>query len=179
MLGLALPISASYIIARVMTFPALVKLGVPDFAADMFIFYYAILSEVSPPVGLSPFAAAALTGGNPYKTMLMAWKYTLPAFVVPFMFTLTPAGKALLLQGDIGSILFATLTAVVGITALTMGAGGWLIRKASWLERIILIAAGLLLVYPSPDLDVVGLVLFAVVFVYQYLRNKREKVVTS
>lgn len=179
MLGLALPISASYIIARVMTFPALVKLGVPDFAADMFIFYYAILSEVSPPVGLSPFAAAALTGGNPYKTMMMAWKYTLPAFIVPFMFTLAPEGKGLLLQGDWGNIVFATITAVVGIIALTMGAGGWLIRKASWWERIILVIAGLMLTYPSANLDLIGMSLFGVVFVYQWVMNRREKAVAA
>ena len=74
-LGLALPITASYIIAAVMTAPALVKLGVPEAAAHMFIFYYAVLSEVSPPTALSPFAAAAITGGNPFKTTMLAWKY--------------------------------------------------------------------------------------------------------
>jgi TRAP transporter 4TM/12TM fusion protein len=169
LLGLALPISASYIIARVVTWPALVKLGVHPFAADMFIFYYAILSEVSPPVGLAPFAASALTGGNPYKTMLMAWKYTLPAFVVPFMFALAPEGVGLLLLGDLQNIVFTSVTAIVGITALTMGVGGWLIRRANWLERILLVAAGLVLIYPSAYLDFVGLALFAVVAAYQWV----------
>ena len=90
MLGLAVPVTASYIIAAVMVAPALVQAGVPDAAAHMFIFYYAVLSEVSPPTALSPFAAAALTGGNPFQTMMLTWKYTLPAFLVPFVFTLTP-----------------------------------------------------------------------------------------
>ena len=85
-LGLAVPITATYIIAAVIAAPALTKLGVPDYAAHMFIFYYAVLSEVSPPTALSPFAAAALTGGDPFKTTMMAWKYTAVAFVVPFMF---------------------------------------------------------------------------------------------
>lgn len=174
-LGLALPITASYIVARVMTAPALIKLGVPDFAADMFIFYYAILSEVSPPVGLSPFAASAITGGNPYKTMMMAWKYTLPAFIVPFMFTLAPEGAALLLQGSVQDILFATLTAIVGITALTMGVGGWLLEKTAWPERIILIVAGLLLIYPSQSLDVVGLGLFGIVFARQWFSRRAAR----
>jgi TRAP-type uncharacterized transport system fused permease subunit len=173
LLGLALPITASYIIAAVMTAPALIKLGVPDYAAHMFIFYYALLSEVSPPVGLSPFAAAAITGGNPYKTMMMAWKYTLPAFVVPFMFTLAPEGVGLLLQGTVPNIVFATITALVGITALTMGVGGWLLRKTTWLERIVLVLAALILIYPSASLDVVGLALFAIVFLYQYVTRKR------
>lgn len=173
-LGLALPITASYIIAAVMAAPALIKLGVPDFAAHMFIFYYALLSEVSPPVGLSPFAAAAITGGNPYKTMMMAWKYTLPAFIVPFMFTLAPEGRGLLLQGDWINILFATITAMAGITALTTGVGGWLLRKTGWVERIVLVIAGLMLTYPATNLDVIGLLMFAVVLTYQYVLNRRE-----
>ena len=88
--GLAVPVTASYIICAVIAAPALIKLGVPDFAAHMFIFYYAVLSEVSPPTALSPFAAAAITGGDPYKTTLQCWKYTVPAFLVPFMFVLDP-----------------------------------------------------------------------------------------
>ena len=92
MLGLAVPVTASYIIAAVMIAPALTLVGVPDVAAHMFIFYYAVLSEVSPPTALSPFAAAAITGGNPFKTMMLTWKYTLPAFLVPFAFTLSPEG---------------------------------------------------------------------------------------
>jgi len=81
--GLAVPVTASYIICAVIAAPAMIKLGVPDYAAHMFIFYYSVLSEVSPPTALSPFAAAAITGGDPYKTTLQAWKYTLPAFLVP------------------------------------------------------------------------------------------------
>ncbi|MEK7875645.1 MAG: TRAP transporter fused permease subunit, partial [Pseudomonadota bacterium] len=80
--GLAVPVTASYIICAVIAAPALITLGVQDFAAHMFIFYYAVLSEVSPPTALSPFAAAAITGGNPYKTTLQSWKYTMPAFLV-------------------------------------------------------------------------------------------------
>ncbi len=98
--GLAVPVTASYIICAVIAAPALIKLGVPDFAAHMFIFYYAVLSEVSPPTALSPFAAAAITGGDPYKTTLQCWKYTVPAFLVPFMFVLDPSGLGLLLMGS-------------------------------------------------------------------------------
>ena len=105
-LGLAVPVTASYIIAAVITAPAMIKLGVPEFAAHMFIFYYAVLSEVSPPTALSPFAAAAITGGNPYKTTMMAWKYTLPAFLVPFIFTLSPDGIGLLLKGSWANIIW-------------------------------------------------------------------------
>ena len=80
-LGLAVPVTASYIIAAVMLVPALVKVGIPEPAAHMFMFYYAVLADVSPPTALAPFAAAALTGGRPFATMRQAWKYTLPAFL--------------------------------------------------------------------------------------------------
>src|SRR5438105_7551778 len=96
--GLAVPVTASYIICAVIAAPAMIKLGVPDVAAHMFIFYYAVLSEVSPPTALSPFAAAAITGGDPYKTTMQAWKYTLPAYLVPFVFLLDPQGIGLLLK---------------------------------------------------------------------------------
>jgi len=173
LLGLALPITASYIVAVVMTAPALIKLGVPDYAAHMFIFYYAILSEVSPPVGLSPFAAAAITGGNPYKTMMMAWKYTLPAFIVPFMFTLTPAGGGLLLQGPVVDSLWITFTAIIGIISLVTGIGGWLFRRTNGFERVLLVIAGIMLIYPDAALDAVGVAVFAVGVASQVIRMRR------
>jgi TRAP transporter 4TM/12TM fusion protein len=178
-IGLAVPVTASYIICAVIAAPALIKLGVPDFAAHMFIFYYAVLSEVSPPTALSPFAAAAITGGDPYRTTLQAWKYTMPAFLVPFMFVLDPAGQGLLLTGSIknlaqanwGAILLVTLTAAVGIAALASGFQGWLLRRATWAEQGLLILAGLALVYPRPLFDAVGIGLFAAVLVLQLLRR--------
>jgi TRAP-type uncharacterized transport system fused permease subunit len=159
--GLAVPVTASYIICAVIAAPALTKLGVPDFAAHMFIFYYAVLSEVSPPTALSPFAAAAITGGDPYRTTLQSWKYTLPAFLVPFAFVLDPAGVGLLLKGSPLGIVHVTLTAVVGIAALACGVQGWMLRRTTGLERLLLVAAGLLLVYPALAADIAGLCLVA------------------
>ncbi len=101
-IGLAVPVTGTYIIAVVITAPAMIKLGVPEYAAHMFVFYYAVLAEVTPPTALSAFAAAAITGGDPYKTTMMSWKYTLPAFVVPFMFTIHPDGVGLLLERPSG-----------------------------------------------------------------------------
>jgi len=153
------PVTASYIICAVIAAPALTKLGVPDFAAHMFIFYYAVLSEVSPPTALSPFAAAAITGGDPYKTTLQSWKYTLPAFLVPFAFVLDPAGVGLLLKGSVFDVVHTTLTAVVGIASLACGVQGFMFRRTTWLERSMLIAAGLLLVYPRAAADIAGICL--------------------
>jgi TRAP-type uncharacterized transport system fused permease subunit len=155
--GLAVPVTASYIISAVIAAPALVKLGVPEIAAHMFVFYYAVLSEVSPPTALSPFAAAAITGGDPYKTTLQSWKYTLPAFLVPFAFVLDRSGIGLLLEGPAWNVVHVTATAFAGIAALACGVQGWMFRRTTWLERIMLIAAGLLLVYPTAIADYAGL----------------------
>jgi len=167
-LGLALPITATYIIAAVMVAPALIRLGVSELAAHMFIFYYAVLSEVSPPVGLSPMAAAALTGGNAFKTMMQAWRYTLPAFVVPFMFTIHPAGLGLLLESTAWlDVVRVGLTAVAGLGALAAAASGWLLRRTSVIERTLLAGAGLLLVYPATGLDLIAAALVALVVILQ------------
>jgi TRAP transporter 4TM/12TM fusion protein len=152
-IGLAVPVTASYIICAVIAAPALTKLGVPDFAAHMFIFYYAVLSEVSPPTALSPFAAAAITGGNPYLTTMQAWKYTIPAFLVPFVFVLDPNGVGLLMKiphdGSIWNILGITLKAGIGLAALAVAAQGWALHRTAILERVIWAFGGLLLVFPS------------------------------
>jgi len=171
--GLAVPVTASYIICVVIAGPALIQLGVPDFAAHMFVFYYSILSEVSPPTALSCFAAAALTKGNPYKTTMYAWKYTLPAFIVPFMFTLDPKGVGILLKGPAMDVVWTTITAFIGILALAGGVENWFLKKTTFYERIMLIAAGLFLVYPIPLYDIIGFGLMAVVIVLQKLREEK------
>src|SRR4029434_10547718 len=137
------------------------QVGVNPAAAHMFIFYYAVLSEVSPPTALSPFAAAAITGGNPFRTMMITWKYTIPAFVVPFAFTLAPEGMGLLLKAPLATIAWSFLTAALGVAALAFGAGGWLKQSANAIERVLAIAAGLLLIYPSPSADAAGIVVLA------------------
>jgi TRAP-type uncharacterized transport system fused permease subunit len=171
LLGLAVPVTASYIIAAVMVAPALVQAGVPAIAAHMFIFYYAVLSEVSPPTALSPFAAAAITGGNPFKTMMLTWKYTLPAFVVPFVFTLSKEGLGVLLQAPLTDIVVASGTAAIGVGALAAGFGGWIRQAASPLDRVLLVAGGLLLFYAAGWADLVGLAITAVVLILHFSRH--------
>jgi TRAP transporter 4TM/12TM fusion protein len=173
-IGLAVPVTGTYIIAVVITAPAMIKLGVPEYAAHMFVFYYAVLAEVTPPTALSAFAAAAITGGDPYKTTMMSWKYTLPAFLVPFMFTVHPDGVGLLLKGPLANILITNLTAFIGVGALAAGMSGWLLRRTTWFERPLLIAAGFILVYPHPVADVLGIVLVAGVAAWQWRTRNRE-----
>jgi TRAP transporter 4TM/12TM fusion protein len=177
--GLAVPVTASYIICAVIAAPALIALKVPEFAAHMFIFYYAVLSEVSPPTALSPFAAAAITGGDPYMTTLQTWKYTTPAFLVPFIFVLDPAGTGLLLTGSFktlgaanwGAIAVTTFTAAVGVLALAGAFQGWLFKRTPYYERAMLLVAGFALVYPGTISHGIGFTLVALVMASQWLRR--------
>ena len=172
-LGLALPITASYIIAAVITVPAMTKLGVPDYAAHMFVFYYAVLSEVSPPVALSPVAAAALTGGNPWRTMMITWKYTLPTFIIPFMFTATPEGVGLLLKGTAGNIALSVTTAIIAIIALVQGvSGNFWGKEACKPERVMLVASALLLFAADWKTDLAGFAFFAGGWLIHSLRSR-------
>jgi TRAP transporter 4TM/12TM fusion protein len=161
LLGLAVPVTASYIIAAVMVAPAMTRVGVAPVAAHMFIFYYAVLSEVSPPTALAPFAAAALTGGHPFKTMMLTWKYTLPAFLVPFVFTLDPRGMGVLLRGPVTDIVWASGAAALGVVALAAGLGGWIRRAASIPERALAVAGGVLLFYAAGPTVAAGLAITA------------------
>ncbi|MCX8022996.1 MAG: TRAP transporter fused permease subunit [Syntrophorhabdaceae bacterium] len=173
-IGLAVPITATYIIAAVIVAPALTKLGVPEYAAHMFIFYYALLSEVSPPTALSPFAAAAITGGDPYKTTMMAWKYAITAFLLPFIFVVLPSGRALLLHWEGISMaegIVTIITAFLGIGLLASGCSGWLLKKSNTLERLITIIGALSFVYPSQWGDVIGIVSLIVVILMQRMRK--------
>lgn len=160
-LGLAVPVTASYIIAAVMVVPALTAVGVDPIAAHMFVFYYAVLSEVSPPTALAPFAAAALTGGQPFRTMMLTWKYSLPAFLVPIAFTLDPHGLGLLMAGSWIDIVVTTMTALAGTAALAAAlTGAW--GFGATYVRVVLGVGGLLLFHPALWADAAGVVALVV-----------------
>lgn len=172
-IGLAVPVTASYIICAVITAPALISVGVPDFAAHLFIFYYAVLAEVSPPTAMAPFAAAAITGGGPYRTTMLTWKYTLPVFIVPFIFVLEPAGVGLLMKGGIEQIVVVTLAALFGILALGVALQNWLVGPASLPERAGFAVGGAVLLYPSVATYEIGAVIVATVLTVHVVRNRR------
>lgn len=163
-IGLSLPITATYIMTVIMVAPALVKVGLPDYVAHLLVFYFAVLSEVSPPVGLSPSAAAAVTGGNPFGSMMHAWKYSLPAFLVPFFFAATPIGASLLLVNPhVVDFITATITALASLFFLAPGIVGVFRGKLHVVERAILIVAACALVlYPIDFRSPWGLIPFAV-----------------
>ena len=141
-IGLSLPITATYIMTVVMVAPALVKVGVSVHVAHLLAFYFAVLSEVSPPVGLSPSAAAAITGGNPFGSMMQAWKYSLPAFLVPFFFSVTPEGANLLIiDATLPGFVMAALTSVAALFLLSIGIVGYFRGPLMVRERALLIGS--------------------------------------
>jgi TRAP transporter 4TM/12TM fusion protein len=159
LIGLSLPITATYIMTVVMVAPALVKVGLPAHVAHLLAFYFAVLSEVSPPVGLSPSAAAAVTGGNPFGAMMQAWKYSLPAFLVPFLFSASPEGASLLIVGaTLPGFILATISSTIALFLLSLGIVGYLRGPLSLLERGLLIVIACIMVLDPLEPNLLGLV---------------------
>ena len=177
-LGLAVPVTASFIIAWVVLGPALVNLGVAAPEVAMFIFYYAVLSEVTPPTALASVAAAAITGGAVIKTMWQTWKYTLPAFLVPIAFVLTDNGSALLLQRPAGTVLWVVAASALGVAALAVVTGAWLVGPARWPERVLCGIAAALLLYLQPLSIAIGIG-FVVMAVVVHLATRPRETVTG
>lgn len=178
-LGLAVPVTASFVIAAVIIAPALKTLGVSDAEAYMFVFYYAVLSEVTPPTALAAVAAAAVTGGDPMRTMTTTWRYTLPAFLVPFAFVLTPTGAALLGQASAPRILLAALLSALAVAALAVATGGWLAGPAGWIERALCAVAAAALLYLEPLPVAAGVTALAVAVAVHLLRRDGGEVTSS
>lgn len=175
LLGLAVPVTASFIISWVIIGPALQDVGVPAFAAAMFIFYYSVLSEVSPPTALSPFAASAITGGKPIKTMWLTWRYTLSAFLVPFIFVLSDDGVGLLLQGGPGTVALAFVVSLLAVASLAVATGAWLLGPARWPERILLGVGSLPMLVMEPLYIGIGAAIIAVGVVVHILGLRRHR----
>jgi len=175
LLGLAVPVTASFIIAWVVLSPALAELGVAAPAIAMFLFYYAVLSEVTPPTALASVAAAAITGGRVMGTMWQTWRYTLPAFLVPIAFVATGEGSALLLLRPAPEVLWVAPAAALGVVALAALTTGWMVGPARWPERLLCGLAAALLLYIRPATTIAGVAAFAcAVGVHLALRRKES-----
>ncbi|WP_125098856.1 TRAP transporter permease [Leucobacter chromiireducens] len=174
LLGLAVPVTASFIISWVIIGPALISLGVERPEVAMFIFYYAVLSEVSPPTALAAVAAAALTGGATMKTMWQAMKYALPAFLAPLAFVLTPAGGSLLLNGEWGTTLWVTAVSLFAVAALAAATGGWAFGRAYWPERVLFVIGAIFCLYLEAPSIITGIVIVAIAAAINYARVRRD-----
>ncbi len=177
-IGLSLPITATYIMTVVMVAPALVKVGLPMHVAHLLAFYFAVLSEVSPPVGLSPSAAAAVTGGNPFGAMMQSWKYSLPAFLVPFLFSATAVGANLLiLDANLAGFIVALISSSAALFCLSVAIVGYLSGPLPIWQRALLIVASIDMAFTSIDFSVQGFIPLAIgafVVVWNIRRYRRQ-----
>jgi TRAP transporter 4TM/12TM fusion protein len=170
-LGLSLPTTAVYLTLAIIVAPGLVQMGVPKMAAHMFIFYMGVTSDLTPPTCLSPFAAAAIAGSPPMATAWQAMRLGAVLFIVPFMFVYQPA---LLMIGSWPQILLAGGTAALGVVCLAAALQGWLLKRVTLVDRVMLLAAGLLFVNPWLLGDLIALVLLGGVLGLQTLRRPPE-----
>jgi TRAP transporter 4TM/12TM fusion protein len=163
-LGMGLPTTAAYIVQAALLIPALIKLGVPLIAAHLFVFYFAIISAITPPVAMAVYAAAGISGSNIWKTGIAAMKIGATGFIVPFMFVY---GPSLLLIGSTASIVTTIISASIGVILLSAGLMGWFLKEANYLERAMLIAGAIFLIKPGLYTDLIGLGLLVVVILLQ------------
>ncbi len=170
-LGMGLPPVAAYIIQAALLAPALSRMGVPVLAAHMFVFYYAMLSNITPPVALAAYAAAAVADSEPFQTGVTAVKLGIAAYIVPFMFVY---GPALLLIGDPLQIVLAAITAVVGVYGLAVASIGYYRIKVSIPERILFAAAALMLISANIRMDIAGMVTMAVAITLHVVRSRKD-----
>ncbi|GBF12164.1 TRAP transporter permease [Tepidibacillus sp. HK-1] len=173
-LGMGSPTTANYIITSTIAAPAIITLGKPALAAHMFTFYFGIVADITPPVALAAFAASGIAGGKPIRTGAEATRLAIAAFIIPYIFVLSP--ELLLIDTNFWKTLLIITTASIGMLGISAGLMGYWLRHLNWLERILAIPAGLLLIVPGIWTDTVGLGTLAILLVIQYLtRNKDIK----
>ncbi len=168
-LGMGVPTTPAYIIVATLGAPVLVKMGVPVIAAHMFVFYYAILSVVTPPVCLAAFSGAAIAEADAMRTGFIAMKLAVVAFIVPFFFVLQPS---LLMQGSAMDVTQACVTSIIAMYALAGSMQGYLLITANIIERAVLLTGGLTMLYPGTITDLVGLGCLIGVLALQLARRK-------
>lgn len=170
-LGMGLPTTANYVVTASVAAPILYNnFDVPLIAAHMFVFFFGILADITPPVCLAAYAGAGIANANPMRAGVAAVKIALAGFLIPYVFILQPA---LLLQGSWDELTVSLLTVIVGMIALASGLAGYLFLRATIIERVLLIAGGLLLIYPDLLISVVGMVALAIGVVLQFARRGR------
>ncbi|MBS7526187.1 TRAP transporter fused permease subunit [Fusibacter paucivorans] len=174
-LGMGMPTISAYIIVSMLLVPTLIELGIPVLAANLFAFYFALLSFVTPPVALSAYTAAGIANSDPSKTGWKAFKFTFAGFIIPFVFAFDPA---LLMEGNALWIAWSFLTTGVGVWILAGAISGWYLTKASRFEMILGAAAAIVLIIPTPVTDIIGAVC-AIVVIASSLRKSKKLVLNK
>src|SRR5690625_1511262 len=179
-IGMGSPTTANYIITSTIALPAIIALNdilpvaIPVLAGHMFVFYFGIVADITPPVALAAFAATGISGGAPIRTGVNASKLAIAAFIIPYMFILQP--ELLMIDTTFWEVILILATAIAGMIAIGGGLIGFWYRKLHWVERIVSVATGLLLIYPGGYTDIAGLIVFVVMIGLQ-LQSIRKKVV--
>lgn len=176
-LGMGSPTTANYIITSAIAAPAIVALGFPALAAHMFVFYFGIIADITPPVALAAFAASGISGGEPIKTGIQASKLAIAAWIIPYVFVFQPA--LLLIDTTWYGALWVIFTSLTGMVAIAAAVTGYWIQKAYWIERIIAAVAGIMLVIPEGYTDMAGLAVFIVLLAIQYIRKRKNQSMPS
>jgi TRAP transporter 4TM/12TM fusion protein len=168
-LGMGLPTTPAYVVQASLLVPALVKLGVLVVPAHMFVFYFAVLSAITPPVALSLIAANGISGAGLWESSVASIRLSLSSYIVPFMFVFTPA---MLLIGDYTSIAYACMTSIIGVTALAAGLNGYFLQKTTLLERILLLVVAAAMIKPGLTTDLIGAALLLATIILQKSRGR-------
>ncbi|MTI83007.1 MAG: TRAP transporter permease [Firmicutes bacterium] len=172
-LGMGLPTTANYVITATMAAPALLAFdGVPVIAAHLFVFYFGIVADITPPVALAAYAGSGLAQSNPMQTSFQAVRIAIGAFLVPYMFVLNP--ELLMVDATFGAFSLAFGTAILGMFSLGTAVVGYIDRNLSWLERFLLLASGLGLLYVGIYSDVIGFIVFIGIYVHQKFVSRKE-----
>ncbi|MBM4306719.1 MAG: TRAP transporter permease [Deltaproteobacteria bacterium] len=164
-LGMGMTVTAAYLLMVILIAPALVQLGVAPLNAHLFVFYFAVMSFLTPPICLAVYAAASLAGADMMKTAYQAIKLGIGAYIVPFLFAYHPS---LLLQGNMFDIIHAVMTAMIGISLVAIGIEGFLFKKLTWVKRILLILGGLGCMIPGWRSDLIGLVIGVPIILWEW-----------
>ena len=172
-LGMGVPTTANYCIMASTCAPILITMGVPKICAHFFVFYFGIVADITPPVALAAYAGSAIAKSNPMKTGINATKLAIGAFIVPYIFCLNPA--MLLIDVTAFGIIQIVITSLVGIFGVAAAMNGFLFKKLEWPCRVLICIGGLLMMDPTAITDVIGIVLFAAVFAWQYFGAKQER----
>ncbi len=176
-LGMGVPTTANYVIMATTCAPILIEMGIPALAAHMFVFYFGIVADITPPVALAAYAGAAIAKGDPMKTGINATKLAIAAFIVPYIFALSPA--MLLIDTTVWEVVQIVATSVIGMFGVSMGLEGYCMKKLNIVFRIAAILAGLLLIHPGTITDIIGIVVVAGIMVEQYVATKAKRAVTA
>ena len=172
-LGMGVPTTANYCIMASTCAPILITMGVPKICAHFFVFYFGIVADITPPVALAAYAGSAIAKSNPMKTGINATKLAIGAFIVPYIFCLNPA--MLLIDVTAFGIIQIVITSLVGIFGVAAAMNGFLFKKLEWPFRVLICIGGLLMMDPTAITDIIGIVLFAAVFAWQYFGAKKER----